>query len=307
MQGALTDLLGMPDGSMRAVRRALRSAIGRPLAYAINDGFGAIAAGMLEQVIRGERVSDSQIFEMFARSPSITRARSAEGVGVVSMRGIALYDVDVQPIAFSAVKLARDVTALANDPLIKSIILDIDSPGGSVVGIPEAAAAVWSARKRKRVVGVVSPLCASAAYWIASQADSLIAVQSADIGSIGVFFAHADCSRFNEMQGVKVTYIHAGEFKVEGNPNEPLSSAGKAHYQSEVNETYAEFVRAVARGRNVDQAKVLADFGKGRCLTARAAKKAGMIDHIVSSPDDALKLAVSPSAMRAARLAELTV
>ena len=115
--------------------------------------------------------------------------------------------------------------------------------------------------------------------------------------------AHTDCSKFNERQGLKVTYIHFGEFKVEGNSDSPLSESAAAHYQTEVNELGRAFHKAVARGRGTTVHNVAENFGRGRCMSAPMAKKFGLIDHIANGPDDALRLSTSPSAIRAARLA----
>lgn len=280
---------------MRGFRRALRSIAGRPLAYQIRDGFGLSISGVLEAVARGRRVSDSDIFDVFGidadfemtaaqlAAPAIVPTNRGKSIAIVSMRGVALYDLEMQPMCFSTLNLARVMTALVADETVGTIILDVDSPGGAVTGTQEAADAVWAARQAgKVVVALVSPLCASAAYWIASQANEIVAVPSADIGSIGVFMAHTDCSAWNEQQGLKVTYIFAGKYKVEGNSDEPLSDEARAYYQSEVDVTYAAFTKAVARGRGVPVSTVLADFGQGRTMMAPAAKAAGMIDRVTT-------------------------
>ena len=174
-----TDSRGSP---MRAFRRALRDCAGKPLAYAMHHGFGAVAAAVLERVARGERVHDHEVRELFARG-NASRPPAAANVAVVPMRGVALYDTELFPVCYSTRRLAQVVTALAADPSIATIVLDCDSPGGSCTGVVEAADAVYAAAKKKRVVAIVNPLCASAAFWIASQASEVIAVPSADIGT----------------------------------------------------------------------------------------------------------------------------
>jgi signal peptide peptidase SppA len=209
------------------------------------------------------------------------------------------------PYCFSTLLLAQTMNALANDPSVGTIVLDIDSPGGQVTGTAEAADSVFAATKRKKVIGLINPLCASAAYYIGAQCSELISIKSGDVGSVGVFMSHVDCSKMNADMGMKITYIYAGEHKVEGNSDEPLSDSAKAYYQSEVDVIYQDFLKAVARGRKTTVSDVFKNFGGGRCMTATAALKAGLIDQIVSSPDAALRLAASPPAMRAARLARL--
>lgn len=289
---------------MRLLRRAIRAASGRPVAYQIRDGFGASAAPVLEQLLRGGRVHDADLREAIAGNGAAERAdetidaraarlaapviipagKGGKATAMISVRGMALYDVEFQPYAFSTLLLSQTVTALANDPEIGTLVLDMDTPGGDVVGTKEAADAVFAARDKARVVALINPLAASAGYWIASQASEIVAVPSADVGSIGVFMLHCDMSGMLEMDGVKPTFIFAADspYKVEGNPYEALGEDARARFQADVDTIMAEFVKAVARGRGVPASKVLADFGQGRTLMAPAAKAAGMVDRVAT-------------------------
>ncbi len=152
-----------------------------------------------------------------------------------------------------------------------------------MTGTQEAGDAVWNARKRgKNIVGLVNPLCASAAYWIGSQCSALIGVPSADVGSVGVFLLHLDFSGALADAGVKPTFIFAGENKTEGNFYEPLSAGAKDFYQSDVNEIYRQFLATVSRGRGVPVGTVRSTFGGGRCFDARKALSLNMIDAIAT-------------------------
>lgn len=300
------------------LRRALRTCVGRACAYQLRDGSGAAIAGVLERVIRAERVPDATMADAlaFGPAPVSAPAKSAAGpmivpgpgpgqaIGLVSVRGIALYDVEYQPYAFSTRLLAATVTNLANDPEVGTIVLDISSPGGAVTGTAEAGDAIFAARERKKVVTIVNPLAASAAYWIASQASQIIAIPSADVGSIGVFMMHADCSGLMEQVGVKPTFIFAGEHKIEGNPYEPLADEARANWQEEVDTIYSEFLKAVARGRGVSVDEVREKFGKGRTLMAPAAKKVGMIDAIAPADHAFAHLGVTGRSTNARRSIE---
>ena len=166
------------------------------------------------------------------------------------------------------------------DPAVGSIVLDVDSPGGSVYGVQEFAQEVYAARGRKKVVAVADHLAASAAYWIASAAEQFFVSPSGEVGSIGVVAMHVDYSENLKTEGIKVTYVHAGEHKVEGNQAEPLGDDAKAFIQQRVDEYYEAFVGAVARNRGVTRAKVLKDFGQGRVYGADQAKAVGMVDRV---------------------------
>jgi len=176
--------------------------------------------------------------------------------------------------------LRREVQAAANDPSIEAIILDVDSPGGVVTGVSEAAQAIHEAAQQKPVVAVVTGMAASAAYHLASQASEILVLGSGMAGSIGVFIAHWDMSKALERYGEKVTFVHAGKFKVDGNPFEPLSETARADMQQKVNAIYESFVADVARGRKRSVADVKANFGEGRVLLAKDAVAAGMADYI---------------------------
>jgi signal peptide peptidase SppA len=290
----------------RDFRRAVRAAVGKPVAYHMHDGLGAVAAGVVERVARGERVHDAELSDLFARGPQSTYLlpgkRGDKAMAVVGMYGIALYDVELPPICFSTLRLSQTINALAADPAVGTILLDIASPGGAVTGTKEAADAVFSARSKKPVIALVNPLCCSAAYWIGSQASEIWAVPSGDQGSIGVYHAHTDCSKAMDAAGIKTTFIHAGEHKVEASPYSPLSEEARVYRQAEVDAIHEDFLRGVARGRGTTVSNVRANFGKGRTMAAGPAKAAGLIDRNVTI-DEAVRMAGTQSAFRAAQLA----
>ncbi len=174
--------------------------------------------------------------------------------------------------------------AVAN-PDVGAIVLDVDSPGGTYAGTPETAAAVRAAAQVKPVTAVVDSLCASAAYYIASQAAQLVVTPSAEVGSIGTLAIHADFSQAYEREGIAVTIIRDPPFKAEGNPFEPLSDEARAHLQGDVSGATADFHRAVAQGRRVSLTKVREDFGKGRTVGAHRAVELGMADRVGSMSD----------------------
>jgi signal peptide peptidase SppA len=161
---------------------------------------------------------------------------------------------------------------------------------------------VQEARATKPIVAVANPTMASAAYWIGSAATELLVSPSALVGSIGVFSAHQDISKFLEKEGIRVTLIAAGTKKTLANPFEPLSAEGQAEIQKRVDEFYALFVKAVAHGRGVSQAAVREGFGQGGMVGAAAAVRMRMADR-VGVLTDAISLAakrVGTSRSRAA-------
>lgn len=216
------------------------------------------------------------------RQSAIARRQGA--IAVVPVRGVIIP----RPNIYEAYGLATSVDTIVSltraalqDPNVKAVVQVYNSPGGSVFGVPEGFEQLYQMRGDKPIVAVSEYLMASAAYWLASAADEIVAAPSAYTGSIGAYMLHLDFSKFLENAGVAPTYIHAGKYKVEGNSDEPLSDEARAYLQSEVDETYRQFTADVARGRGLQVSAVRGEaFGQGRVLKSAAAKAAGMIDEV---------------------------
>ncbi len=220
-----------------------------------------------------------------ARDPAAAEAnavRPPTAVAVIPLMG-PLYNRSSWGGGMAAFR-AKLAAAVAN-PDVGAIVLDIDSPGGTVAGTPETAAAVRAAAGVKPTTAVVDSLAASAAYWIASQAGSIVVSPSAEVGSIGCLVVHMDLSAMLEAEGVKTTIIRSVPAKAEGNPFEPLSEEALANIQGEVDATHADFVRAVASGRKTSMSNVNDTFGKGRVVGAAKAVNLGMADRVGTMAD----------------------
>jgi signal peptide peptidase SppA len=168
------------------------------------------------------------------------------------------------------------------DSSVSRIVLDVDSPGGSVYGITELANKIYNARGKKPILAVSNSLMASAAYWIASAADQIYITKGGEAGSIGVIAVHVDQSQANEKAGLNVSYVTAGDYKAEGNSDEPLTDEARGFIQSRVNEYYDLFTGDIAKFRKKDIADVKSKFGQGRVFGANQAIRCGMADKIGS-------------------------
>lgn len=231
----------------------------------------------------GGSVSAEEVREIVAAAGPRRQAQSDGAVAVLPLQGVIMYRAGLMAETSGAVSLEswmRALRAAVADPDIASIILDIDSPGGSVEGLTEAAAEIRAAREQKPITAIANTTAASAAYWLATQATELVVTPSGWVGSVGVYSAHEDWSAYWESEGVKTTLISAGKFKVEANEYEPLSDEAKAHMQAMVDDYYGMFVADVAKGRNVPASAVRSGFGEGRMLLAKEAKAEGMVDRI---------------------------
>jgi signal peptide peptidase SppA len=142
------------------------------------------------------------------------------------------------------------ITAI-NDPEVKGICLDIDSPGGEVAGCFDLADEIYAARGVKPIRAILSESAYSAAYAIASAADHISVPRTGGVGSIGVILMHVDWSQKLEKDGVKVTIVTFGDRKGETSPMIPLSDQARDGLQAEIDEIGALFVNTVARNRGI--------------------------------------------------------
>lgn len=234
-----------------------------------------------------------------AASPRTVENKGAIAVlplyGVISQRMNLMSDFSG---GTSTEQFSKSFRAALADPNVSSIVLDIDSPGGTVYGVPELGDEIFAARGAKPIVAVANALAASAAYWLGSAADEFVVTPSGDVGSIGVFAAHVDESGMEEAMGIKTTLISAGKFKVEGNPHEPLTAEAAAAMQARVDDFYSMFTSAVARNRGVKLASVTGGFGQGRVVGAADALKAGMVDRIETLDQTLARLGASGGSQR---------
>lgn len=182
--------------------------------------------------------------------------------------------------ATSAERFAAQFSELVKDPKVGAIVLDVDSPGGNVLGIAELSKKIFEARGQKPIVAIANHLMASAAYWIGTAADEVVITPSGEVGSIGVFSVHEDFSAALEKEGIKISLISDGKYKLEGNPYEPLTEEARAAIQERVSEYYDEFINSVARNRGVNPVNVRNGFGEGRIAGARQAVELGMADRV---------------------------
>jgi len=176
--------------------------------------------------------------------------------------------------------LATDFQSSMEDPAIKAILLNVDSPGGEVAGINEMASMIRAAAEKKPVVTYVGGMAASGAYWLASQTQAIVADSTAMLGSIGIVATFRDRKAADEKAGIANYEIVSSQ-----SPKkrlDPGTETGRAAIQVVLDDLAAEFVAAVASGRGVTAEKVLADFGQGGVMTAKRAIDAGLADQLGS-------------------------
>ena len=200
-------------------------------------------------------------------------------------------------------KMRSDVQEALDNPDVSAIVLDIDSPGGTVDGTKDFADFISAADKP--VVSYVNGMAASAAYWIAAQSDTIILGETAQAGSIGVVMQHVDRSKAIEDAGEVHTLLYRGKYKTVGNSIEPLSDEAKNHIQSKIDTLYQLFVDAVAEARNLEVSMLVEKVATGETFIGKEAITVGLADQL-GSLEDAIKLAQQKGDSRMSDKAQAT-
>lgn len=207
-----------------------------------------------------------------------------EGVAVIMVTGPLTKNYELITYWYDGTAMTAVADALKSalkNPMVKAIMLYVDSPGGTVDGTQELANYIYASRGGKPIIAFTDGSMYSAAMWIGASADaSVISGDTAGTGSIGVLATHYDISKAQEMFGLKVTEIYAGQYKTVGTPNRPLTEGDKAVIQSEVDYLYSIFVNDVAKYRATTPDDVLARAAEARCFIGTQGMAAGLVDGV---------------------------
>lgn len=291
----------------------LAALAGQP--WALDAAAFDVMAAVIQRWSAGHMLSQDQIRLVIAGAPEVVAARresaaraSAGGVAVIPVFGTIAHRAHmVDQVSgqggTSTEKLGAAIQSAVDSADVGAIVLDVDSPGGAVAGTPELVDRIYAARQSKPIVAVANATAASAAYWIASAASEFIVTPSGTVGSIGVLGVHEDRSAGLAAEGKKLTFIHAGKYKVEGNSAEPLTDEARATIQAMVDQAYGVMVKSIARNRGVSPDAVRSGYGEGRVFHAEEAMSRGMVDRIATLEDTIARMA---NPRRRSRLAAAT-
>ena len=204
------------------------------------------------------------------------------GIAVIDIAGVMIRSAGFLASLFgftgtNQIRLALE-SALV-DPDVDGILLRIDSPGGSVAGLDRLIDAFED--PSKPIVAQVDGMAASAAYFVASRADSIMAGRTDLVGSIGTRMVMFDFSKAFENEGIETVVIDTGEFKSAGTIGTEITEAQRADFQRIVDFYFDDFVMAVADGREMstDAVREVAD---GRVFTPPEAISNGLIDGVAT-------------------------
>jgi signal peptide peptidase SppA len=209
-----------------------------------------------------------------------------DNVGVLKIEGVITQKSNFLTMIFGGATLdalTADFKSLVNNEQIDTIVIDIDSPGGTVFGVQEFANLIFDAREQKKIISISSSIMTSAAMWIGAAAERvLISGNTVTTGSIGVLTTHIDTSLLEATAGITVTEITAGREKRIASTHAPLTDIGRSVLQGQVDKIMDAFVGDIAKFRGVSDQEARSNMADGKVFIGDNAVKANLVDDIMN-------------------------
>lgn len=243
--------------------------------------YWAIEPDILKSLCRLEEIK-SLSFQSERRLSNTRSVMIRDGTAVIPLHGPITARSDLFTFFLGGTSLsdlAKDFQTALDDDQVKAILFDVDSPGGVALGPSEMADAIFKARGKKPIWSYVGRNCSSAAYWIASATEKIIANPSALLGSIGVVTT-IPVQEQPDSEGYKNIEIVSSNAK-QKRPD-PRTEEGMSEIKRELNDLESQFIEAIAKYRNVSVNAVKNDFGQGGVLIGKNAVASGMADSLGS-------------------------
>jgi len=210
---------------------------------------------------------------------SISRKK---GVAVISVTGAiyqrasgSIWDIDIKR------KVAEKIKRMSRKKEVKAILLDINSPGGTVSAVQDIYSAILRAKKetKKPFVARIGDVAASGAYYVAAACDKIVANPGSITGSIGVIFSAGNWQGLMKKLGIEAETIKSGKYKDIGSPVRKMTKEERKLLQDMIDDAYSQFLDAVVKGRNIPKEK-LESIADGRIFTGRQALAKGLVDKL---------------------------
>jgi protease IV len=195
--------------------------------------------------------------------------------------------VEIQGVITQSFPVIDEIHHYLADDAVKAIVLRIDSPGGGVGPSQEIYREVVKAKQKKKIVTSMGAVAASGGYYVACASDLIVANPGTITGSIGVIMQFSNFEELLKKIGVKGVVLKSGEHKDIGSPFREMTPEEKKIMQETLDNVHQQFIRAVADGRKLDQAKVI-PIADGRIMTGEQAKELGLVDKM-GNLDDAIE------------------
>lgn len=260
--------------------------------------FAAFAVAGRADSARKTQVKESELGKLAALG------KKKDSVAVIPLYGVISQGASSRSWDRGSQQTAKRIKTLAAKKEVKAIVLDINSPGGSVGAVQEIYSAVLRAKAetRKPFIARFGEVSASGGYYVAAACDKIVAQPGTITGSIGVIFSVSNVEGLMQKVGFKSEAIKSGKFKDIGSMTRPMTADERKLLQAMIDDSYEQFVGAVSQGRKltVEQVKALAD---GRIYTGRQARENGLVDKIgdlqdaIDAAGEAAGLGKSPNVL----------
>lgn len=263
----------------------------RGLLWALTGLYLASSAAALFLIWRGGGAPAQAPVDLL-RSPRKLLASGRSGnVGWVSIHGPIYHSGSGKVWERGMEQWSRRIRSLSERSEIKAIVLDIDSPGGSVGAVQELHGVIQRVRaeQKKPVVALLGDVAASGGYYLASACDKVVAHPGSLLGSIGVIFNTMNVEGLFAKLGLRSDPIKSGRLKDIGSPTRAMTREERELLQALIDDAYGQFLGAVSRGRGIPEDK-LRPLADGRIFTGRQALGLGLVDSLGDS-QDAVKMA----------------
>ncbi len=195
------------------------------------------------------------------------------------IKGEKVGVIEVNGVINDSSQIIEDIKAFRDNNSIKAIVLRIDSPGGGVGASQEIYAAVKKTSDKKPIIASFASIAASGGYYIAAGATGITANPGTITGSIGVIIGYTNFQKLLEKVGLKPVVIKSGEYKDAGSPVREMTDKEKIFFETFIKNIHSQFIEAVAKGRNIERAKV-EEIADGRIYSGQEALRLKLIDKI---------------------------
>jgi|DewCreStandDraft_5_1066085.scaffolds.fasta_scaffold00299_3 protease-4 len=204
------------------------------------------------------------------------RWRKKNRVALVSIEGI----ITDTPFGASREQILAALEC-AERMKARALVVRINSPGGTVGACQEIHRAIRRVRERRKipVVASLGDVAASGGVYVAVACEKIVANPGTITGSIGVILKTNNLRGLYQKLGIEAEVVKSGPYKDALSTFRPLTEEERALLQEVIDDTYAQFVEAVARGRGLTPAEVRA-FADGRIFTGQQAKAYGLVDEL---------------------------
>ena len=199
------------------------------------------------------------------------------------MRGVISEEDSNSPFSLpsGASSISKRIREAAKSDRVKAIVLDINSPGGTVASVQDIYSEILKAKEQgKKVVALFRDVAASGAFYIAMAADQIVAEPGTITGSVGVIMQAGNVTKLFDKIGIEVNPITSGKYKDIGSAYREMTPAERAILQDMVNDTYTQFYNVVKEGRLGVKPEVLNEYTDGRVFTGKRAFELGFIDKL---------------------------